>query len=62
MARLVRFGLGLSHKNEIEGERMSGMEGQAALAQSSERPQGRAFNLGVSKDANPRKSRKGRYR
>lgn len=58
MARLVRFGLGLSHKNGIEGERMAGLEGQSNLALSSERPQGRKFNLGVAKAADPRRSRK----
>jgi len=58
MARLVRFGLGLAHKNGIEGERMSGLEGQANLAQASERPLGRTWNPGVPKSAGPgRKAR-----
>ena len=62
MARIVRTAMALSHLNGIEGERMSGLEGQANLAQSSERPQGRKHNLGIPKAADPRKSRKGRYR
>jgi hypothetical protein len=62
MARIVRTGLALSHNNEIEGERMSGLEGQAALAQSSERPQGRPFNPGVPRASATRKGRRGRPR
>ena len=62
MAKLITAALAVGRKAEMEGERLSGMEGQANRAQTSERPLGRPFNLGVSKDANPRKSRKGRYR
>jgi len=59
MARIVRFGLGLSKLTQHEGERMSGLEGQQNLAQASERPKGRAFNPGLPKaSATGRKARK----
>jgi hypothetical protein len=62
--RLVRHGLGLGKQAEVEGARMSGMEGRANLAQSTERPVGRAFNLGVPKSAgsSSRKARKAAVR
>jgi hypothetical protein len=62
MAKLVEHALKLDRKSHIEDSRMGDQEGQANLAQATERPHGRPFNLGVAKAANPRKSRKGRYR
>jgi len=60
--KLIPFGLKLGGKAEVADARMGDMEGQSNIAQGSERPLGRPFNLGVAKAANPRKSRKGRYR
>jgi hypothetical protein len=60
--RLIPFGLKLGEKAEVADTRMGDMEGQSNIAQGSERPIGRPFNLGVAKTADPRKSRKGRYR
>ena len=58
MAKLVRAGLDLAHHAEIEGNRMSGLEGQSNIQQSSERPVGRAFNPGVPRSSGT--ARKGR--
>jgi len=60
--KLVPFGLKLDARAEVADARMGDQEGQSNIAQGSERPIGRPFNLGVAKAANPRKSRKGRYR
>ena len=60
--KLVPFGLNLDNKAQVADARMGDLEGQASIAQGSERPIGRPFNPGVPKASNPRKSRKGRYR
>ena len=58
MGRLVRHGLELGKQAALEGSRMSGLEGQANLAQSTERPVGRHFNPGLPKASTT--GRKGR--
>jgi hypothetical protein len=59
----VESGLKLGEKNNVEGERMGGLEGESNLAQTQDRPMGQPMNRGVpTMSGVPRKGRKANSR
>lgn len=64
MKNLVRSGLKLDKRNELEGGRMAGSEGESNLAQHRDRAIGRPVNRGVPTESGVpvRKGRKANSR